>query len=87
MIKVYNLSRIVDLYKARWHIELFFKWIKQNLKLKDSMDAIIAQVFIAMIAYILIKMLAKDLEFRQEFRKLMNICRTQLISKFSIRIS
>ena len=38
-----SADRIADLYKARWQIELFFKWIKQNLKLKDSMGNLLMQ--------------------------------------------
>lgn len=52
-------SEIADLYKQRWQIELFFKWIKQNLKIRHflgtSENAIRIQVFIALIAYILLR--------------------------------
>ena len=52
-------KEIADLYKQRWEIELFFKWIKQNLKIKRflgrSENAIKTQICIAMIAYLLIK--------------------------------
>jgi putative transposase len=51
---------IADLYKQRWQIELFFKWIKQNLKIKrflgTSQNAVLIQVIIAMIAYLLIRL-------------------------------
>jgi hypothetical protein len=51
---------IADLYKARWDIELFFKWIKQNLKIKKylgrSENAVKNQLAIALIAFILIKL-------------------------------
>ncbi|MBA3756422.1 MAG: IS4 family transposase [Nitrosomonas sp.] len=43
---------IADIYKARWQVELFFKWIKQNLKIKSfigtSKDAVMTQIWIAM---------------------------------------
>jgi len=49
---------IADIYKARWDIELFFKTIKQNLKIKrfygTSQNAVMTQVWIAMIAYLMI---------------------------------
>lgn len=52
-------QEIADLYKARWQIELFFKWIKQNLKitrfLGTSENAIRIQIFVALIAYILLR--------------------------------
>lgn len=50
----------MDLYKQRWQIELFFKWIKQNLKIKHylgtSENAVLIQVLIAMIAYLLLRL-------------------------------
>lgn len=52
-------TEIADLYKQRWQIELFFKWIKQNLKIRHflgtSENAIRIQVFVALIAYILLR--------------------------------
>ena len=49
---------IAELYKARWEIELFFKWIKQNLKLKKflgkSENAVKIQIATAIIAYLLV---------------------------------
>jgi len=50
---------IADIYKARWDVELFFKWIKQNLKIKTfigtSENAVKIQIFTAMIAYLLVE--------------------------------
>lgn len=52
-------DEIADLYKQRWQIELFFKWIKQNLKIRHflgtSENAVRIQIFIALIAYILLR--------------------------------
>ena len=52
-------TEIAALYKQRWQIELFFKWVKQNLKIRHflgtSENAIRIQVFIALIAYILLR--------------------------------
>jgi len=49
---------IADLYKSRWEIETFFKWIKQNLKIKSflgtSRNAVMTQVWAAMIYYLLL---------------------------------
>ena len=49
---------IADIYKARWQIELFFKWIKQNLKIKSflgaSKNAVMTQIWIAMCVYLLL---------------------------------
>ena len=51
-------STIADIYKTRWQIELFFKWIKQNLKVKGflgaSQNAVMTQIWIAMCVYLLL---------------------------------
>lgn len=53
-----SATEIADLYKARWQIELFFKWIKQNLKIRHfigtSYNAVCIQVYVALIAYLLL---------------------------------
>jgi hypothetical protein len=51
-------STIAGIYKSRWQIELFFKWIKQNLKIKSflgtSQNAVLTQIWIAMCYYLLL---------------------------------
>jgi len=53
-------SDIADLYKQRWQIELFFKWIKQNLRIRHflgtSENAVRIQIFVALIAYLLLRL-------------------------------
>lgn len=53
-----SAKTIADIYKDRWQIELFFKWIKQNLKIKSflwtSKNAVLTQIWIAMIYYLLL---------------------------------
>ena len=48
---------IADIYKERWQVELFFKWIKQNLKIKSflgtSENAVMTQIWVAMITYLI----------------------------------
>ena len=55
-----SAQEIADLYKQRWQIELFFKWIKQNLKVKTfigrSENAVMIQVLVALITYLLLKL-------------------------------
>lgn len=55
-----SAEEIADLYKSRWEIELFFKWIKQRLKIKHFMgrteNAVKIQLLTALIAYLLIKL-------------------------------
>lgn len=63
-------ENIAKLYKARWEIELFFKWIKQNLKLKKylgkSANAVKIQIATALIAYLLVQL----------FKRITNDCRS-----------
>ena len=53
-----SAKTIADIYKQRWQIELFFKWIKQNLKIKSfigtSKNAVMTQIWLAMCTYLLI---------------------------------
>jgi IS4 transposase len=55
---VLSAEIIADAYKSRWQIELFFKWLKQNLKLKKFMgqseNAVRTQIYIAIISYLLV---------------------------------
>lgn len=53
-------TEIADLYKSRWQVELFFKWVKQNLKLHHFMgenrNAVALQVIAALIAHLLVRL-------------------------------
>ena len=53
-------AEIAALYKSRWEIEIFFKWIKQNLRLQrfmgESRNAITLQIIAALIAYLLVRL-------------------------------
>ena len=53
-------KEIADLYKQRWQIELFFRWVKQNLKIKRfigvSENAVRIQIAVALIAFLLLRM-------------------------------
>ena len=62
-------EELMALYKQRWQIELFFKWIKQNLKIKrffgTTEQAVHLQILIAMIAYLLLKLVNNSLNTLQ----------------------
>jgi hypothetical protein len=53
-------QEIADIYKRRWQVELFFKWIKQNLKIKSfwgtSENAVFSQIWVALIISVLLWM-------------------------------
>ena len=73
-------STIAEIYKARWQIELFFKWIKQNLKVKSflgtSKNAVMTKIWIAMCVYLLlsdIKFLHKIQPSLQQMLRLLQL--------------
>ncbi|ADL12194.1 IS4 family transposase [Acetohalobium arabaticum] len=59
--------QIAQLYKERWEIELFFKWIKQHLKIKrffgHNKNAVLIQIYSAVILYLLLKLIKKKAKF------------------------
>jgi len=59
---------IADVYRARWQIELFFKWIKQHLKIKTflgtSKNAVLTQIWVAMIYFLLLTWLKFQTKFK-----------------------
>jgi len=73
-------EEIAELYKRRWQIELFFKWIKQNLKIKrflgTSENAVRIQIYIALIAYLILrlaKQAQKIIQSSSGFAKLIRV--------------
>ena len=62
-------EEIMALYKQRWEIELFFKWVKQNLRIKrfrgTSKNAVKIQVLVAMIAYLLLRITKNSLSLNK----------------------
>ena len=84
-------KEIADLYKSRWQIELFFKWIKQNLKIKKflgkSENAIKTQICIAMISFVLLKLLTILQEFCKNIsmKTIITIVRNGLFTKLSTK--
>ena len=63
---------IAQIYKRRWQIELFFKWIKQNLRIKafygTSDNAVKTQLWIAVCVYVLVAIVKKELKLESSLR-------------------
>ena len=80
---------IAKLYKARWQVELFFKWIKQHLRIKSflgtSDNAVKTQVWIAVSVYVLVAILKKRLLADQDPHRLLQILSVHLFEKVEIR--
>ena len=74
---------IACIYKDRWQIELFFKWIKQNLKIKTflgtSLNAVMTQIWIAMIYYLLLAYIKFQTRFRKSILELTRMIRETLL--------
>jgi hypothetical protein len=68
---------IAKLYKLRWQIELFFKWIKQHLRIKTffgtSENAVKTQIWIAISAYVLVAILKKQLDLKQSLYSILQV--------------
>lgn len=68
---------ITELYKSRWQIELFFKWIKQHLRIKNfygtSMNAVKTQIWIAITVYVLVAIIKKRLKTEASLYTLLQI--------------
>lgn len=81
-------SQIASIYKARWQIELFFKWIKQNLKIKTflgtSKNAVLTQIWIAMIYYLLLAYIKFQTKFKKSLLELTRMIKETLLFRRSI---
>jgi len=76
---------ITKLYKNRWHIELFFKWIKQHLKIKkfwgQSENAVKTQIWIAVCTYLIIAILKKKLNLDKSLYEILQILSISVFDK------
>jgi IS4 transposase len=79
---------IAQLYKSRWNVELFFKWIKQHLRVKNfygtSSNAVKTQLWIALIVYLLVAILRKRLGIATSLYKTLQILSVTLFEKMPI---
>jgi len=79
---------IAQLYKARWRVELFFKWIKQHLRIKSfygtSQNAVKTQVWIAVSVYVLVAIVKKRLHLNHSLYTILQILSVTLFEKMPI---
>jgi Domain of unknown function (DUF4372)/Transposase DDE domain len=79
---------IADLYRSRWHVELFFKWIKQHLRIKafvgTSPNALKTQVWTAVCAYVLVAIVKKRLHLDMSLYTILQILSVSLFEKTPI---
>jgi len=79
---------IAQLYKARWQVELFFKWIKQHLRIKvfygTSENAVKTQIWIAVCIYVLVAIVKKRLGLEQSLYTILQILSVSIFEKTPI---
>jgi hypothetical protein len=84
----FSAATICDLYKARWDIELFFKQLKQTLKLSDflcySENAVQWQIWTALLTYVILRFIAYMSKWKGTFARLFTTIRGVLWSRFDM---
>jgi hypothetical protein len=85
---LYNAEIIAQLYKERWKIELFFKWIKQHLRIKKflgtTMNAVYTQIWIAVSIYLLVAIMKRKLKLKQELYTILQILSVCIFEKVPV---
>ncbi len=84
-----SASLIAELYRNRWGIELFFKWIKQHLKIKrfwgTTENAVRVQIYCAIITYCLVAIVHHDMKIERSVYEVLQILGISLTDKTPIR--
>ena len=82
-------STIAALYKSRWQVELFFKWIKQHLRIKrfigNSENAVKTQIWCALATYVLIAIIKKELQIDASLYTLLQILSVSVFEKTQLQ--
>jgi transposase len=80
---------IADLYRCRWQVELFFKWIKQHLRIKSffgtSENAVKTQIWIAISVYVLVAILKKRLRIEHSLYTILQLLSLTLFEKVPLQ--
>ncbi|MCA9327894.1 IS4 family transposase [Candidatus Saccharibacteria bacterium] len=80
---------IVHLYWRRWEIELFFKWVKQHLRIKhflgNTPNAVKTQLWIAVSTYVLVVILKRELQIERSMSEILQILSVTIFEKTSIK--
>ena len=82
-------SRVAELYKNRWLVELFFKWLKQHLKIKKfwgtSENAVKIQIHVAIITYCLVAIVHHDMKLNRFLYEILQILGISLTDKTTLQ--
>jgi IS4 transposase len=84
----FTAGTITKLYKCRWQVELFFKWIKQHLRIKafygTSENAVKSQIWIAICIYVLLAIIKKKLNSEMSLYTILQVASVSLFEKMPI---
>ena len=84
-----SADQIAYLYKNRWQVELFFKWIKQHLKIKSfwgtSENAVRIQIYTAIIAYCLVAIVRSKLQIERSTYEILQVLGISLLDKTPVK--
>ena len=85
----FSARTIADIYKDRWQVELFFKAIKQNLKIKSfvglSKNAVLTQLWIAMITYLLVALVRHNAKSGWTVQRIMRVLQLNLFERRTLK--
>lgn len=80
-----SATTIAAIYKERWQIELFFKWIKQNLKIKSfigtSRNAVLTQIWVAMCVYLILAFIKLRSKLSKSLQQMIRLLQMNLFEK------
>jgi len=84
----WSAKTIADIYKQRWQVELFFKWIKQNLKIKAflgiSENAVMTQIMAALCVYLLLAYLKFQSKIDKSLQQIIRLLQLNLFTRRSL---
>ena len=84
----WSAKTIADIYKQRWQVELFFKWIKQNLKIKaflgTSENAVMTQIMAALCVYLLLAYLKFQSKISKSLQQIVRLLQLNLFTRRSL---
>jgi hypothetical protein len=82
---IITAKTVAEIYRSRWQVELFFKWIKQHLRIKSffgtSPNAVKTQIWIALITYLLVAIVKKKLNLPGSLHTILQILEVNLFEK------
>ena len=81
--------QVAELYRNRWQVELFFKWLKQHLKIKKfwgtTENAVRIQIYVAMCTYCLVAIVPKDMQLDRSTYEVLQVLSLSLTDKTHLR--